>query len=279
MRHSGKIGWFIAAVSVLAAVLITSAVGNALAKPRTVTYTVTSDKLSGGMRLALLSDLHGSRYGAEQRQLMAALQQQRPDAVLLCGDIFDSDSDYARSEAFLSQIAEAYPCYFVMGNHEYGTHRDEQIKELVRSLGITLLEGDCNVFTAGGTSVRIAGVDDVYHDKIAYAEQLDAVAATLRQASMYTVLLSHEPQFIDQMLGTGVDLILSGHTHGGQWSIPGVLNGLYAPGQGLFPKYAGGRYEFGAQTLVISRGLSKKPLLVPRIFTPRELVILELNPA
>jgi predicted MPP superfamily phosphohydrolase len=76
----------------------------------------------------------------------------------------------------------------------------------------------------------------------------------------------------------GFDLMLSGHTHGGQIILPGLLNGLYAPGQGFFPKFAGGRYELDNMTLIIGRGLARKPLWLPRVFNPPELVLVDLKP-
>lgn len=263
----------------VAALLLVTILCNAFARIRSVVYTVASAKISGGLRLALITDLHSARYGRQQRRLMARLAEGAPDAVLLCGDIFDGAAPFDNAITFLTAVSEAYPCYFVFGNHEYGSRRNEEIRGIVTGLGIPILEGDCMVLTAGGTSVRIAGVDDLRDRRTAYERQLAALTEILSDGEMFSVLLTHEPQFIDGLLASGADLIVSGHTHGGQWSIPGLMNGLYAPGQGLFPKYAGGLYSFGAQTLVISRGLAKSPLWIPRIFTPRELVLIDLTEA
>jgi hypothetical protein len=166
----------------------------------------------------------------------------------------------------------------VFGNHEYNSKKVDTVREIMEAAGIPILEGDSLRFTANGQSIRIAGVTDVRHSYGDYTEQLARVAGTLKRTDEFSVLLSHQPQYIAEILGTGADLILSGHTHGGQWSIPSVVNGIYAPGQGLLPKYAGGLYAFDAQTLIISRGLSKLPLWIPRFFTPRELVLIDLIP-
>jgi predicted MPP superfamily phosphohydrolase len=97
-----------------------------------------------------------------------------------------------------------------------------------------------------------------------------------RDLSLYSILLAHRPEHIDQYLNYGFDLVLSGHSHGGQWRIPFILNGLYAPDQGFFPKYAGGKYEHGSTIHIVGRGLSKNSTRIPRIFNPPELVIIEL---
>jgi predicted MPP superfamily phosphohydrolase len=94
---------------------------------------------------------------------------------------------------------------------------------------------------------------------------------------LLTVLLAHRPEYIDSYLDYDFDLILSGHAHGGQWRIPLLINGLYAPNQGWFPKYAGGRYELGNSTFIVSRGLAKESVRVPRIFNPPELVVIDIT--
>ena len=90
-------------------------------------------------------------------------------------------------------------------------------------------------------------------------------------------MLALSPKHKDIYLTYSIDLIISGHSHGGQWRIPFILNGLYAPNQGFFPKYAGGKYEHGNTAHIVSRGLSKNSTRIPRIFNPPELVIVELH--
>lgn len=273
-----RIGWLLAIGGTIAALLLVSILSNAFAGIHSVVYTIPADELSGGLRIALVSDLHGSRYGFRQEKLMRAIDAAEPDVVLLCGDILDPAPPFRQATTFLSAVSEAYPCYFVFGNHEYGGKKLQKVREILEAAGIPILEGDSLRFTANGQSIRIAGVTDVRHSYGDYTAQLARVTGVLKRTDEFSVLLSHQPQYIAEILGTGADLILSGHTHGGQWSIPGLFNGIYAPDQGLFPKYAGGLYAFDAQTLIISRGLSKQPLWIPRFFTPRELVLVDLVP-
>ncbi len=93
----------------------------------------------------------------------------------------------------------------------------------------------------------------------------------------YTVLLSHRPEFFELYTEYNFDLVLSGHAHGGQWRIPYILNGLYAPNQGVFPKYAGGEYTENNTTMIVSRGLARESTLLPRFYNRPELVIIDLQ--
>lgn len=91
--------------------------------------------------------------------------------------------------------------------------------------------------------------------------------------------MAHRPNYIENYANYPFDVVLSGHAHGGQWRIPGLLNGLYAPGQGFFPKYAGGQYQLANTTFYVSRGLDTQyhPWLF-RFYNRPELVIVDLVP-
>lgn len=126
---------------------------------------------------------------------------------------------------------------------------------------------------------RSAGLDDPYGSPDAegrmWEEQLSDCSA-FSGSSSFSILLTHRPELVEFYKETGFDLILAGHAHGGQVILPGILNGLYAPHQGWFPKYAGGRYDLGGKTMIVSRGLSK--YVKPRIFNRPELVIVNIVP-
>ena len=95
----------------------------------------------------------------------------------------------------------------------------------------------------------------------------------------FSVLLAHRPERIEAYLESPFDLVVSGHAHGGQWRIPGILNGFIAPNQGLFPQYAGGQYDFEDAALIVSRGLARESTRIPRIFNRPEVVVIDLTPA
>ena len=228
--------------------------------------------------LLLLTDLHSTFYGRAQRGLLSAIQAQTPDAVLLAGDMADDSRGDAGVDALMSALGGAYPCCYVSGNHEVRTGCLEALKRRFRSWGITVLEGSGTLLATPGGTLRICGVDDpsAFAGESGWLEQFRACQA-LTGDSRYTVLLSHRPERTECYRDSGFDLVVSGHAHGGQVRLPGMINGLFAPHQGAFPDYAGGLYALGSTTLVVSRGLCRN--LLPRVFNPPELVALDLLPA
>jgi predicted MPP superfamily phosphohydrolase len=239
-------------------------------------YVIEDARIQDEIRIALISDLHASLWGEGQGDLLAALAAEEPHAVVLDGDLFDMRGKPENTMTLLYALADAYTCYFIPGNHEYQTNDFASVEADVAKAGIPILSGDSVLISSGDTSVELFGIDDGWGGKKKQLQQI-ADAAAARSDDVYSIMAIHVPNAIESYLQYGFDLTLCGHTHGGQFRIPGILNGLYAPGQGLFPKYGGGRYDFDDQTLIISRGLSKKPYLVPRIFNPAELVIVTLK--
>lgn len=241
-------------------------------------YQISDPRILSEVRICVVSDLHGARYGSNQERLLAAIESARPDAVLLLGDLFDQYGKNDNTVVLLSALSSRYPCYFILGNHEYKTGAIEEVRALVARSGIPILAGDSALLSTGGSRIRVFGIDDGLGGKSRQRLQI-AKAAQERSETEYSILAVHVPNEAESYLKYGFDLMLSGHTHGGQIVIPGLLNGLYAPGQGLCPKYGGGRYDLENTTLIISRGLARKPFWLPRLFNPPELVVVSLKPA
>lgn len=246
-------------------------------------YTLKSNKIEGQhLRIVLLSDLHATRYGKRQEKLLAQIDRQRPDLLVLTGDIVAEDKDRTPALELLEALARAYPCYYVTGNHEYRSGKPDEVRELVRSFCITVLQGESVICDTPVGTVRISGVDDPHEGgmDIFLAQAKEALADISEQDDVFTLFLCHHPELsvsLAQTYHLPFDLALSGHAHGGQWRIPGLINGVYAPHQGIFPKYAGGCYDLGGgRSLVVSRGLSKS-FPIPRIFNPPELVTIDVK--
>ncbi len=274
MKTSKKLLIAICVVALLAVALMAFDV-----RLRLVQYDITSPKINQALRLALLTDLHSQDFGENQVALLRLLDAQSPDVVLLAGDIFDDVIAHDNTIVTLRELAARYPCYYVSGNHEYWSGEIERLKQIVRQQGITILEGDSAKFEIAGQIIEISGIDDpdvdVYsRTEPGFAAQLARVSR--HQTDNYHILLTHRPELIETYLKGHFDLILAGHAHGGQWRIPWLLNGLFAPNQGLFPKYAGGRYDFDDRVFIVSRGLTHTSTRVPRIFNRPELVIIDL---
>lgn len=248
---------------------------------KSVVYIFDSPKIENPVKIAFISDLHGNWYGKNQKTLIKAIDKQNPDLVLFGGDIFDDKISYKESEETISILSKKYKCYYVSGNHEYWSKDIENIFNIIKSYGVTILSGDVETIEINGQIINICGLDDpddyVYmSDGISIEEQIKTVNEKVNR-DYYTILLSHRPEYYDLYSRYGFDLVLSGHAHGGQWRIPLILNGLYAPNQGLFPKYAGGVYDYEGGSMVVSRGLDRQGVKVPRIFNRPEIVFIEIR--
>ncbi len=242
----------------------------------------SAGQLENPVRIALVTDLHSCRYENEQKTLTDALDSQAPDVVMLCGDIFDDELDDKNTELFLKGISEKYLCFYVTGNHEFWSGETAFAEKMafVDSCGIKRLSGETEKIEVGGKKLTVCGIDDPavsrlnLDDTLPFSEQLDKVKG-LAEEEEFTVLMSHHPELFEDYASGEFDLVLCGHAHGGQWRIPYVLNGLFAPDQGLFPKYAGGEYSDNDTVMIVSRGLARESTLVPRFYNRPELVIID----
>lgn len=245
------------------------------------TYTVASPKLTAEVRLAVVTDFHSSDNADDVATMVASCA---PDAVLMVGDMFDDDTQNRPTERTLSlmrQLSALYPCYYVSGNHEAWTGEMDALYQQTEEAGVTVLRMSSGVLTVRGQRIALCGVPDPYEMVFSGAPDTEE---QLRQAledvdlADFTVLLAHRPELLTKYAQFPLDLVVSGHAHGGQVRIPGVLNGLYAPNQGWFPKLAGGAYTQDGTTLIVSRGLAVRTRL-PRIFNRPEVVLVRCVPA
>lgn len=236
---------------------------------RRISYTVGSEKIGAPIKLAFLSDVHNSRYGSGQSELIGEIEKFGADLVVFGGDLFDEHNGEENSWALVDALAERYPCFYTIGNHELRTGKAEEYKEEMSRRGVTVLSDSSAVLSVGGQELLLCGAEHI-EDEILGSPQTD---------ERFSILLYHYPTDFPQTSKLGFDLILAGHAHGGQWRLPGLINGLYAPDEGLFPKYAGGRYDENGTTMLVSRGLYRQPscILIPRIFNNPELVLVTIK--
>lgn len=245
--------------------------------------SLSSKKVDTLIRIALVSDLHSTLYGDDQTELIEAISNSNPDIVCLTGDIFDDSAPNKNAEIFIAGISQMYPCYYVTGNHEYWAEKskfDEQMS-ILKKYGVVRLKNESKKIFLNGQNVLIIGVDDPE------SGSFDLSVANEADKNCFTILLSHRPEYIEDYSLTGVDLVLSGHAHGGQWRIPIILkNGFIAPDQGkrifsynlgIFPKYTSGMYTKANTHMVVSRGLQKRIFNVPRFYNKPEIVIVEIK--
>lgn len=245
-------------------------------------YTLSNQKVKQDIHVGLISDLHGTFYGKHQEKLIQCILKQEPDILLFAGDIFDEYHDFSAAEELFKGIAHI-PCFYVLGNHECHLDQEEAITALMEKYHICMIGQKAKTIKIHDTLLCIAGVDDPYslNESNELKDQKERMKKTLEflhpSFSNYSLLLSHRPSFVDIYQKSSFDLVVSGHAHGGQWRIPYVLNGLLAPDEGLFPRYAGGKYKLNEQTyLIVSRGLARN--LIPRFFNRPEFVMIHIHP-
>ena len=259
-----------------AAVLIALSCAALDTRLKTVTYTIESPKITTPVRLAVLADLHGCGYGKNMQNLLAAVRAANPDGILLPGDFFDDEHPEDNAHLAATLLAAEYPTFYVTGNHEIASFRSEELKDAMRSYGVTVLEGDAVPLEVRGETIFIGGADDPTIGGAKARAQRKAARDAVPEGA-FSILISHRPELTEDYAALGFDAVVSGHAHGGQWRIPGLLNGVYAPHQGIFPDYAGGRFDLGTTELIVSRGLARETTLVPRIFNRPEMVIVEIR--
>lgn len=255
---------------------------------KTVRYSIDSSKLapSSNVTIALIADLHSTLFGTAQEPLIEKLTEAKPDLIVLCGDIFDEYRPFDAVEFFLEGIQNIAPIYFVYGNHEYYNEIDKtygslnDIKNLLLRYKVRILDDAFETITVRGSAFILAGVQDpakTRYEMPGYGQEraMQTAFTKLREMPGYKILLAHRPERIKYYAKYPFDLVLSGHAHGGQVRLL-FINGLYAPGQGIFPKYAGGLYKYENAALIVSRGISVHEWR-PRVFNSPELVIVTLN--
>ena len=251
-------------------------------------YTCISDKLGREGKFILLSDLHNKSFGEKNIRLLRAIDEQKPDAVLIAGDMYTSSSsaDNAGAAGFVSCLAGKYPVYYGMGNHEHKTRlypedfgsMYEDYMRRVEKAGTRLLINQRVSLPVYNIELFGLEIDQTYYQKLAkpsmeksYLDKLLGKADPGR----FNLLIAHNPDYFETYADWGADLTVSGHVHGGLMRLP-VFGGVISPRLRLFPRYDGGRFERDKKVMILGRGLGSHTLPI-RIFKPGELVVIHLK--
>ena len=246
-------------------------------------YQITSDKIPeafSGFRIAQVSDLHNAEFGEGNCKLIGLLSQTDPDMIVLTGDLIDSrQTDIEIALEFAEQAMQISPVYFISGNHEARMREYDDLKMGLVDAGVVVLENQQVQITKEGEHITLIGVDDpsfrtdyLFGDAESVIKQ--ATADLQNETDSFTILLSHRPELFDTYVDSGVDLVFSGHAHGGQFRIP-LVGGLVAPNQGFFPKYDAGQFNRENTTMIVSRGVGNS--IIPVRFNNRpEIIVVSL---
>lgn len=246
--------------------------------------TVTSDRLPqsfSGFRVAQISDLHNATFGKNNSRLVAHLKETEPDILVITGDLVDSNhTNVEVALSFAQQAVDIAPTYYVNGNHEARLDEYTELKEGLEAAGVMVLENEKVEIERAGAHICLAGVNDPSFEiehmaGDASAGLRAALDGLLSPDDTYTVLLSHRPELFDVYVESQVDLVFTGHAHGGQFRLP-FVGGVVAPGQGLFPQYDAGVYTEENTHMIVSRGIGNS--IIPfRIHNRPEIVVVELR--
>lgn len=305
-RGRGKVLGFLVVLLLLFIVIY----GNHLMNQKIfiTTYEVTDEKIPQAFdeyRIVQVTDVHSIRNEEQADSLYDKIMGQTPDIIVLTGDLLDSKYYTAEKNAlkagesdkmagqdtldFIERLIKECPVYFVYGNHEMvllDDVKNNPFKVAMENIGVVFLNNNGVKITRDGESIYMLGIQDpatLYKDRDydAYDNHRDRINAmmqkvmSLREEDLYTVVLSHRPEYFEEYKKYDGDLYLTGHAHGGQVRLPGI-GGLYAPGQGAFPKYTNGLLEEDGTTMIVGRGIGNA-VKVPRIFNPPEINVVILR--
>ena len=243
-------------------------------------YEIVSDRIPeafSGFRIAQVSDLHNAEFGEGSEKLIELLSQTDPDMIVITGDLIDSrHTDIEIALEFARHAIKLAPVYYVSGNHEARVREYEDLKMGLAEAGVIVLEDQKDQITREGESISILGIDDPsFQEDYLFGDAASVTSSSLselqNESEGYTVLLAHRPELFETYVDAGVDLVFSGHAHGGQCRLP-FIGGLVAPNQGFFPKYDAGLFSEGSTTMIVSRGVGNS--IIPIRFNNRPEIIL-----
>lgn len=257
----------------------------------TVKYEIESPKITKGYTFVLLSDLHNKSFGAQNERLLAKIEELSPDGILVAGDMltaFEKKKKYQVAMDLMRKLGEKYPVYYGMGNHEHriGIEQGEYRKlyeiymENLHQSGIEPLINEKVDLPSVNMNICGLQIDRCYYRKFSrYPMEENYLQDMLGapQKDKFQILIAHNPEYFEEYVKWGADLIVSGHMHGGLVRLP-FLGGVISPRLTPFPHYDGGRFEKDGSVMVLSRGLGTHTLPI-RMFNPGELPVIHLNPA
>ena len=239
------------------------------------TYTYESEKLGAdldGYRIVQISDLHNAEFGKENKKLLETIRSCSSDIIVITGDLVDSNhTNVERAVAFVKEAVKIAPVYYVTGNHEYwlDLSENEQMMQGILAAGAYDLDDAAVRIEKGDSSFMLAGLDDQHLSDETLKNLLQ------EQKNELSIVLAHEPQYLQNYANAGADLVLTGHAHGGQIRLP-FVGGIVAPDQGFLPEYTSGKYNRADTEMIVSRGLGNSIIPV-RLFNYPEVVCVELR--
>ena len=253
-----------------------------------VKHRIADQRIRGNLRACVLADLHNKQYGKENELLLRAIDEQKPDVILIAGDILTAHPGKSLEPAtgFMEKLAEKYPIFYGNGNHEHRlklypeTYGDmaKEYGEALAKMGVEPLVNSSKYLEKSNICVYGVEIEREYYKRLTVPEMdPEYMKSVLGEPDKerYNVLLAHNPDYFPKYADWGADLVLSGHVHGGIVRIPG-WKGVASPNIRFFPKYDGGKFTEGNATMILSRGLGMHTIPI-RLFNPGELIVIDFE--
>lgn len=254
-----------------------------------ITNLKVKAKVNKSLRIAQISDLHSKEFGKNNNTLYKVIIEQEPDIIVATGDLIDSNMKRINEIIeFCSSLNKRVPVYYILGNNEMRCSGVNEIVEKLKQKNINVLENEIATIKIKDNIINILGLaekrvdkGEMFYSKINSRyeiENVDSLFRKLENLIGIKIVLSHYPENYEYVgdysySKYNFDIMFSGHAHGGQFILPG-LGGVFAPGQGLFPKYYKGIYG-KKNKLVVSRGLGNSGFPL-RLFNRPDLVIVDI---
>lgn len=248
-------------------------------------YTVTSSKITEPFRMVLISDLHDHQFDKNNEKLSEKIREQSPDLIIIDGDMINSDSENADTAVeVVCALKEIAPVYYSYGNHEYAYmeagHTDLQAE--LEDAGAVVLNYQSIDLEVKGNSIRLGGLYEYGFETGMQSEEENQRALSYLEeyvdTDRYLIMCAHRPDSFypwNTADDWGINLVLSGHLHGGQVIIPGI-GGLYSQLEGFLPQYDYGQYKLGDSDMIITRGLGSNPKILPRFNNLPEIAVVDV---
>ena len=254
-----------------------------------ITNLKVKSNVNKSIRIVQISDLHSKEFGKDNNILYKAIMNQKPDIIVATGDLIDSNMKRINEIIeFCSRLNKKVPIYYILGNNEMRCSRVNEIVEKLKQKNINVLENEISKIKIKGNIINILGLaekrvdkGEMFYSKVNSRYEIENVENLFRKLENLKgikIVLSHYPENFEYVGNYSYnkynfDIMFSGHAHGGQFILPG-LGGVFAPGQGLFPKYYKGIYG-KKNKLVVSRGLGNSGFPL-RLFNRPDLVIVDI---
>ena len=236
-------------------------------------FTVSSDKLEKDLKAAHISDFHNTHNAVLQDSIINSLRENAPDCIFITGDLIDSRrTDIECAVSFVNRLTEIAPVYYVTGNHEIRSPEYRKIMEAYQKTDMIIMH-NINLQVNG---LNLVGLDDLYTTPYSQRDELFTERyQKLKDDSRFNLVLFHRPELFDTYCRNGIDLILCGHAHGGQFRLP-LIGAVLSPNQGLFPIYTESTYRSGSTEMIVSRGIGNS-LFPFRLNNRPELIYINLE--